>query len=317
MSARRRKQSSTQANKPNREPKRLTAGLSGGEMLAQHEGATSGGRLSSEHTAAERPDGRFGPKHRPAEELRWLRRPICERVPTALLVACLLASLAGDTHSSGAQLAHRSLGKFCDATSDLDLGTFIEKRKQSFNLSTLAETDETRVTSTTTTSNKNDQKAGFCPPHTVGHQRHRHMASAPPPTQTTSSNSGADPQQQAEQQQQQLGKKVFCFYDIQDDFRPQDLNACLCTHVVYSYVAVRKNLSFIAGKKGKSRWGERFRRAAQIHPFLSLSLSLFASPSDLRASREARPARDNNEIAAAEANDCFFFLSAFLSSAPA
>lgn len=46
-------------------------------------------------------------------------------------------------------------------------------------------------------------------------------------------------------------KKVFCFYDIQDDFRPQDLNPCLCTHVVYSFVAVRKNLSFIAGRKGK------------------------------------------------------------------
>lgn len=46
-------------------------------------------------------------------------------------------------------------------------------------------------------------------------------------------------------------KKVFCFYDIQDDFRPQDLNPCLCTHVIYSYVAVRRNLSFIAGKKGK------------------------------------------------------------------
>lgn len=46
-------------------------------------------------------------------------------------------------------------------------------------------------------------------------------------------------------------KTVFCFYDIQDNFRPQDLNPCLCTHVVYSYVAVRKNLSFIAGKKGE------------------------------------------------------------------
>lgn len=56
-------------------------------------------------------------------------------------------------------------------------------------------------------------------------------------------------------------KKVFCFYDIQDDFRPQDLNPCLCTHVVYSFVAVRKNLSFIAGRKGKlllmSMWWER------------------------------------------------------------
>lgn len=56
-----------------------------------------------------------------------------------------------------------------------------------------------------------------------------------------------------QQQQGDLAgaKKVFCFYDIQDDFRPQDLNPCLCTHVVYSYVAVRKNLSFIAGKKGE------------------------------------------------------------------
>lgn len=60
-------------------------------------------------------------------------------------------------------------------------------------------------------------------------------------------------QRLAGQSQRQLDstKKVFCFYDIQDDFRPQDMNPCLCTHVVYSYVAVRKNLSFIAGKKGK------------------------------------------------------------------
>lgn len=62
----------------------------------------------------------------------------------------------------------------------------------------------------------------------------------------------AGAQQQQQQQQAPLDiKKLFCFYDIQDDFRPQDLNPCLCTHVVYSYVAVRKNLSFIAGKKGK------------------------------------------------------------------
>lgn len=54
--------------------------------------------------------------------------------------------------------------------------------------------------------------------------------------------------------QTELDKKLFCFYDIQDDFRPQDLNPCLCTHVVYSYVAVRKNLSFIAGKKGELIW---------------------------------------------------------------
>lgn len=77
----------------------------------------------------------------------------------------------------------------------------------------------------------------FCHSQTVGHQG----KSAPPSTN----------QEQPEQQQQPPGKKVFCFYDIQDDFRPQDLNPCLCTHVVYSYVAVRKNLSFIAGKKGK------------------------------------------------------------------
>lgn len=56
-----------------------------------------------------------------------------------------------------------------------------------------------------------------------------------------------------EQSGAEYTKKVFCFYDIQDDFRPQDLNPCLCSHVVYSYVAVRKNLSFIAGKKGKCR----------------------------------------------------------------
>lgn len=63
----------------------------------------------------------------------------------------------------------------------------------------------------------------YCQPHTVGQQA----------------------------QSIEATKRVFCFYDIQDDFRPQDLNPCLCTHVVYSYVAVRKNLSFIAGRKGE------------------------------------------------------------------
>lgn len=58
-------------------------------------------------------------------------------------------------------------------------------------------------------------------------------------------------------------KKVFCFYDIQDELRPQDLNACLCTHVVYSYVAVRKNLSFIAGKKGECvHWAAKLEPAS-------------------------------------------------------
>lgn len=66
-----------------------------------------------------------------------------------------------------------------------------------------------------------------CPSHTIGHK----------------------PEQSSEDT-----KKIFCFYDIQDELRPQELNPCLCSHVVYSYVAMRKNLSFIAGKKGKFAW---------------------------------------------------------------
>jgi hypothetical protein len=45
-------------------------------------------------------------------------------------------------------------------------------------------------------------------------------------------------------------KKIVCFYRVEDQFRPYDLDPCLCTHVIYSYVAVRENFAFIAGKKG-------------------------------------------------------------------
>lgn len=68
--------------------------------------------------------------------------------------------------------------------------------------------------------------ASNCPPHTIGFRLQQSPLEHEP-------------------------KKIFCFYEIQDDFRPQELNSCLCSHVVYSYVAMRKNLSFIAGKKGK------------------------------------------------------------------
>lgn len=87
-----------------------------------------------------------------------------------------------------------------------------------------------RVANTRPIFRKNQTESSFCQPQTVGYR-----ASGQP---------SADWNR----------KKLFCFYDIQDDFRPQDLNPCLCTHVVYSYVAVRKNLSFIAGKKGKFNW---------------------------------------------------------------
>lgn len=46
-------------------------------------------------------------------------------------------------------------------------------------------------------------------------------------------------------------KRLVCYYRIEDDFRPYDLDPCLCTHIVYSYVAVKENFAFIAGKKGK------------------------------------------------------------------
>lgn len=46
-------------------------------------------------------------------------------------------------------------------------------------------------------------------------------------------------------------KRIVCYYRVEENFRPYDLDACLCTHVIYSYVAVKENLSFIAGKKGK------------------------------------------------------------------
>lgn len=46
-------------------------------------------------------------------------------------------------------------------------------------------------------------------------------------------------------------KKLVCFYRVEDEYRPYDLDPCLCTHIVYSYVAVKENFAFIAGKKGK------------------------------------------------------------------
>ena len=46
-------------------------------------------------------------------------------------------------------------------------------------------------------------------------------------------------------------KRIVCYYRIEDEFRPFDLDPCLCTHIVYSYVAVKENFAFIAGKKGK------------------------------------------------------------------
>ena len=46
-------------------------------------------------------------------------------------------------------------------------------------------------------------------------------------------------------------KRLVCYYRIEDDFRPYDLDPCLCTHIIYSYVAVKDNFAFIAGKKGK------------------------------------------------------------------
>lgn len=47
-------------------------------------------------------------------------------------------------------------------------------------------------------------------------------------------------------------QRIVCFYRVEDEFRPFDLNPCLCTHIVYSYVAVKENFAFIAGKKGKT-----------------------------------------------------------------
>ena len=58
-------------------------------------------------------------------------------------------------------------------------------------------------------------------------------------------------------------KNLVCFYRVEDEYRPYDLDPCLCTHIVYSYVAVKENFAFIAGKKGELT-------------FLSLSLSLSA-----------------------------------------
>lgn len=46
-------------------------------------------------------------------------------------------------------------------------------------------------------------------------------------------------------------RRLVCYYRVEESFRPYDLDPCLCTHIVYSYVAVKDNFAFIAGKKGK------------------------------------------------------------------
>lgn len=46
-------------------------------------------------------------------------------------------------------------------------------------------------------------------------------------------------------------KRLVCYYRVEESFRPYDLDPCLCTHIIYSYVAVKDNFAFIAGKKGK------------------------------------------------------------------
>lgn len=86
---------------------------------------------------------------------------------------------------------------------------------------------------------------GACGPQTIGH-RMQLQANLAPFLSSTATPTATD-----SNGKQLQSKRIFCFYDIQDELRPQDLNGCLCSHVVYSYVAVRKNLSFIAGKKGK------------------------------------------------------------------
>ncbi|KAI2796869.1 hypothetical protein BLOT_014566 [Blomia tropicalis] len=49
-------------------------------------------------------------------------------------------------------------------------------------------------------------------------------------------------------------KRIVCYYRIEDEFRPYDLDPCLCTHIIYSFVAVKDNFAFIAGKKGDLKY---------------------------------------------------------------
>ena len=51
-------------------------------------------------------------------------------------------------------------------------------------------------------------------------------------------------------------KRLICYYRVEEAFRPYDLDPCLCTHVIYSYVAIKENFAFIAGKKGKNFEGD-------------------------------------------------------------
>lgn len=183
---------------------------------------------------AEAPRPALGPSQR-GRAPKWARheqrrrRNSCSLLGQLLILLVILQHQVGLATSHRRQIARRSTGELRGAA-----------RRQ--------------------VSPQSDQSNSLITPHTVPKPMMYAREADSEPT-------GASSQQQAGHEsfcqpqtvglQQQLAgaestaKKVFCFYDIQDDFRPQDLNPCLCTHVVYSYVAVRKNLSFIAGKKGE------------------------------------------------------------------
>jgi hypothetical protein len=59
-----------------------------------------------------------------------------------------------------------------------------------------------------------------------------------------------------------------CYYRVEENFRPYDLDPCLCTHVVYSYVAIRDNFAFIAGKKGEESIFRLFPPEFARHSFI-------------------------------------------------
>lgn len=77
-----------------------------------------------------------------------------------------------------------------------------------------------------------------CCPHVVHPLSH----SLPPDAVSSSCNDGSGFSSR---------KRIVCYYRVEQNFRPYDLDPCLCTHVVYSYVAIRDNFAFVAGKKGK------------------------------------------------------------------
>ncbi|KAH7637503.1 mite allergen-like protein [Dermatophagoides farinae] len=66
-------------------------------------------------------------------------------------------------------------------------------------------------------------------------------------------------------------KKLVCFYRVEDEYRPYDLDPCLCTHIVYSYVAVKENFAFIAGKKGDLKYLSALRNK---NPMVKIIVSL-------------------------------------------